>query len=485
MYLKQIFDPALAQYAYLIGCQRTGEALIIDPERDVDRYLEIAAKEDLKITAVAETHIHADFVSGSRELLESQSGITAYLSDMGPEDWKYEWAKGRGDVRFVRDGDTFNVGNIEITVVHTPGHTPEHICFLIEDQGGGAKEPMGLVSGDFVFVGDVGRPDLLESAAGEQGAMEPSARTLYHSLKKFGALPEYLQVLPAHGAGSACGKALGAVPVSTVGYEKRFNAPLRTALNQDEDVFVKEILSGQPEPPMYFANMKKVNKLGPAVLSEIPKPRKLDPKEVAELAEQNRAVFLDTRTDQVAFMEDHLKGSLFTPMGDKLSTVAGSFVNPEQDIYLLVTEEDHVEPAVRELIRIGLDRIQGYARIDTVRDSAECRPYLTSTQAIRTSEINAVQQRYPEAVVLDVRRASEFAEHSVPGSVNIAYTRLAANRDQLPEAKLIVHCESGKRAAYASSYLERIGADLIFADGDYADWKRLHSVAEEQPAAAT
>ena len=185
MLLKQIYDPYLSQYAYLIGCQRTGEALVIDPERDIDRYIDIAEENDLVIRAVAETHIHADFLSGSREFLETIGGVTAYLSNMGGEDWQYNWAKDRVDVMPISDGDKFWIGKIEITVAHLPGHTPEHVCYIIQDNGGGATEPLGIASGDFMFVGDVGRPDLLESAAGHVGAREPAARELFKSIVKF------------------------------------------------------------------------------------------------------------------------------------------------------------------------------------------------------------------------------------------------------------------------------------------------------------
>ena len=223
MLFRQISDDRLAQYAYLIGCQQTGEALIIDPERDIDRYIDIATAEGLKIVAVTETHIHADFVSGALEFAER--GVDVYLSDEGDEDWKYGWAS-RPNVTLLKSGDTFPVGKIQIEAVHTPGHTPEHMSFLVTDYGGGANKPMGLISGDFVFVGDVGRPDLLETAAGNVGAQEPSAKKLYASIQEFLKLPDYMQLWPGHGAGSACGKALGAIPESTVGYEKMFNANL-------------------------------------------------------------------------------------------------------------------------------------------------------------------------------------------------------------------------------------------------------------------
>ena len=185
MFFRQIFDDKLAQYAYLIGCQQTGEALLIDPERDIDRYVELAAEECLEITAVTETHIHADFLSGAREFAE-RYGTRVYLSDEGSDDRKYTWPdRGNYDVVLLKDGDTFRVGNVRVEAQHTPGHTPEHMSFLITDEGGGADRPMGIASGDFVFVGALGRPDLLETVAGQAGAREPAARALYHSVQRF------------------------------------------------------------------------------------------------------------------------------------------------------------------------------------------------------------------------------------------------------------------------------------------------------------
>ena len=283
MLLRQVFDPYLAQYAYLVGCQRSGEALIIDPERDIDRYRELAAENGLRITAVAETHIHADFVSGGRELAQDPN-VHLYLSAEGAPDWTYRWPAEGSNAHFLKHGDHFMVGNIRVEAVHTPGHTPEHLSYLITDLGGGADQPIALATGDFVFVGDVGRPDLLESAAGIKGAMEPSARKLQESLHdRLAPFADYLQILPAHGAGSACGKTLGAVPTSTLGYERRFNGALKLALN-DGDAFVREILSGQPEPPLYFATMKRVNRDGIAVTGGVPKPPRLNAAEFSRVA---------------------------------------------------------------------------------------------------------------------------------------------------------------------------------------------------------
>lgn len=466
MFLRQVHDESLAQYAYIVGCQRTGEAIVIDPERDIDRYLEIASANDLRITAVAETHIHADFVSGSRQFLDTQPGVTAYLSDEGDADWKYEWAKGRSDVQLLKNGDRIQIGGIKITAVHTPGHTPEHLSFRIEDQGGGADEPIAMATGDFVFVGDVGRPDLLESAAGHAGAMEPSARRLYQSIVEFKDQPDFMQILPGHGAGSACGKALGAIPTTTAGYERRFNNAIRTALDEGEDAFVSEILAGQPEPPIYFARMKRVNKEGPAVLPALPNPPKLSVDDFTRLTNDANAVILDTHRDREEFMLAHLRGSLFAPLeGSGFSVVAGSYIEEDQDIYLLVSNQQLLDQAVRQLVRIGLDRIKGWAIADEVLGKTAA---MTQTPREEIGDLAFVSSNRPSALVLDVRSAAEHADGSFEGAKNIAHTRLAARLDELPlDTPIFVHCASGQRAAYASAYLERKGFDVVYFDGDF------------------
>ena len=469
MFLRQITDSSLAQNAYMIGCQRTGEAIIIDPERDVDRYLKIAADNGFRLTAVADTHIHADYLSGARELMEHHGAI-AYLSAEGGPDWQFEWANGKANARLLHDGDIFRIGNIELKALLTAGHTPEHMSFLVTDIGGGATEPMGLLSGDFIFVGDVGRPDLLESAAGQAGAMEPSARTLHKSLRATATLAEHLQILPGHGAGSACGKALGAVPTSVMGYERRYNEALREALEGSEEAFVQDILSGQPEPPRYFARMKRDNKAGPTLLPDgkLPQPRRLQSDEVAARVAAGNVIFLDLRSDRKKFMEQHLTGSLFAPLtGGKLPIVAGSYVEENSPIILLVNDADEVDQAVRELVRIGLDKIEGWV----CASEALAVPGVTSHQkSITTAELAG----HSDAVVLDVRGASEFAEGHVRGAKNIAYTRLAARLDEVPDAHpLYVHCGSGLRASFAVPYLVSKNHEVVYVDGPFSeipDW---------------
>ncbi len=253
MILRQFFNESLAQYSYLAGCPASGEAILIDADRDIEKYLEAASKEGLTITHVAETHIHADYLSGSRELA-LRTGAHLFLPGEGGVDWSYEFENPTGQT-LLKDGDEIFVGGFKLVAWHTPGHTPEHVSYILFETD---SIPLGAFTGDFVFVGDVGRPDLLEKAAGVSGTMEPGARQLYQSIQRFKGLPDSLVVWPAHGAGSACGKSLGGVPVSTLGYEKATNWAFKVA---DEGSFVQEVLSGQPEPPKYFAMMKHLNKV--------------------------------------------------------------------------------------------------------------------------------------------------------------------------------------------------------------------------------
>jgi hydroxyacylglutathione hydrolase len=482
MLLRQYFDPKLAQYAYLVGCQKSGEALIIDPERDIDRYVEAAEAEGLRITAVAETHIHADFLSGAREFAE-RFGTRVYLSDEGGEDWSSAWArKGNYDAHFLKHGDVFRLGGIEIQALHTPGHTPEHMSYVLVDRGGGASTPIGIATGDFVFVGDLGRPDLLEQAAGMHGVQEPSARQLFGSLPRFQALQDYVQVWPAHGAGSTCGKSLGAVPQTTVGYEKLYNASLAVA-SQGEQAFVDAILSGQPEPQTYFARMKRDNNHGVPLLGALPRPRKSTVAELERTVEQGETLVVDTRLDRSAFMARHIPGSLYAPMNKSFNTVVGSLVEDETLPILLVIEESAVEEAVRDLVRIGYDHVVAFVTPETLSRYFERGGRSGTIQRITFRDI-AAQRNDPEVAVVDVRFAAEYAGGHIPGAISASYTRLPSYRkDRLPEGKtLLVHCASGARSAAASAFLAREGWDVKYVDGLFASWKDLGEVVQGELA---
>ncbi len=469
MFLRQIFDPRLSQYAYVIGCQRTGEAIVVDPERDVERYRQVAAENDLKIVAVAETHIHADFVSGARALVEA-GGVQAYLSTEGGADWQSEWARDRPDVTHLHDGDHFFVGRIRFDVRHTPGHTPEHICFVVTDEGGGATEPIALLSGDFLFVGDAGRPDLLESAAGIGGTQQKGANDLYTSLRRLDGLSDFLQVLPAHGAGSACGKALGAVPSSTLGYERRFNPTLRLALHGGADDFAASILTGQPEPPLYFAEMKRVNRAGPDLAARGPTPPAWTVEKAMAAVERGEIVLLDTRA-RTEFLQAHLRGSLYAPAAGSFSDFAGSYLAPDDKIVLVVEREEIAAAAALELFRIGFDHIAGWVRAAELPAAGEA---LAQVQRVRFDELESWLAKHPGTSILDVRRAAEFAGGHLRGAKNIAHTRLRARLAEVPEAPFVlVHCQSGMRALAAVAFLRRLGRDAVMVDDSFTNAPRV------------
>ena len=471
MFMRMVYDERLAQAAYLIGCQGTGEAIVIDPERDVDRYIELADRHGLRIVAVAETHIHADFVSGSRELAH-RINAKVYLSGEGGADWAYRWSDDpKIDVQVVQHGDRFTLGGIEFGVLHTPGHTPEHVCFVVTDKGSHADLPVGILTGDFMFVGDLGRPDLLETAAGQAGVMEASARDLYRTLRNVldgqEHMADFVQVWPGHGAGSACGKALGAVPASTIGYERRFNPAIQAAT--DEASFVDFVLSGQPEPPLYFADMKRVNRDGPPVLGGLPDPVRIDHATLAN-TDSRASALIDARPwDE--FCAAHVPGAMSFPLRDSFCTDVGSFVRSDEQI-TIISDAAQREEIIRCLIRIGLDRIIGWY------DAADFGAYQSSGKPIATLreiEIEDARKRAQsgQARVLDVRRQTEFEAGHASGAINAAHTRLAEHLDRVdPANDWLVVCRSGARSARSSAFLQRMGYRVTNVIGGMLAWEK-------------
>ncbi|MCK6627013.1 MAG: MBL fold metallo-hydrolase [Anaerolineae bacterium] len=459
MLLRYFYDDKIAHASYMVGCQATGEAIIVDPARDVDPYLQIAEQNGMKIVAATETHIHADFLSGSRELAR-RTGAKLYLSDEGDENWKYEFTE-KFDYQLVKDGDIFKVGNIKFEVMHTPGHTPEHISFLVTDTAG-ANQPIGIFTGDFVFVGDIGRPDLLEEAAGIKGTAEPGARRMFHSLKRFKALPDHVQVWPAHGAGSACGKALGAVPSSTVGYEKLFNWAMAY---EDEDQFVKALLSGQPEAPYYFAMMKKLNKVDRNVLDGLPQPARLGLAELQQALVQG-AVVVDTRSAD-EFAAGHIPGTVNIPVDNSFTNWAGWLLGYEQTFYLLGSEAS-VRQAVRDLIYIGLDNIGGYFDPSILESwPDELQSYQTTTPTEIADEILK-----GKVTVLDIRALSEWNEGHLPGAKHIMLGYLPKRITEIPTDKpVVVHCRTQNRSAIGASVLQAKGIpNVVKMEAGYQGW---------------
>ncbi|RMI27482.1 MAG: MBL fold metallo-hydrolase [Calditrichaeota bacterium] len=464
MLLRYFYDEKLAHASYLVGCQATGEAIVIDPARDVEQYIEVAAANGLRIVAATETHIHADYVSGVRELAE-RVGARLYLSDEGDENWKYRYAP-QYDHRLLKDGDVFMIGNIRFQVLHTPGHTPESISLMITDTAG-ADQPMGVFTGDFLFVGDVGRPDLLEEAAGIKGTKEVGARQLFRSLQTFRELPDHLQIWPAHGAGSACGKALGAVPSSTLGYEKLFNWAFQIT---GEEEFVQAVLEGQPDPPKYFAVMKRVNKEGPAVLNGLPRVPELDAGRLVQLLEQNAWV-VDTRSME-EFAAKHIPGTVGIPLNRSFNTYAGWVLPYDQPLYLIV-EPGRLEEAVRDLIHVGLDTIGGFFTPEVIQLWPTLTGQKPASLKLATPEAIAPQVLSGEVNVLDVRNAYEVQEGRIPGAHHIALTRLVEHLEAVPNGRpLVVNCRTGGRSFVAATLLQRHGIpQVINLDGGFLAWK--------------
>lgn len=462
MLLKYFYDAKLAHASYMVGCQATGEAIIVDPGRDIEPYIREAEAHDMCIVAAAETHIHADFVSGARELAE-RTDAKLYLSDEGDENWKYLFLDGY-DHQLLKDGDTFRIGKLEFAVMHTPGHTPEHISFILTDKGGGADKPMGIFTGDFVFVGAIGRPDLLEKAAGIVGTAVSGASDMFKSIQRFKALPDYLQVWPAHGAGSACGKGLGAIPSTTVGYEKLFNPALAY---DTEEAFVAYLLSDQPEPPRYFAVMKRVNKEGPAVLRSLPKLELLPAKRIPALLAKGEQI-VDTRPAG-SFAGRHIAGTINIPF-DMLAGWAGWLVDYERPLYLIV-EPRHAQEAVRDLAYIGIDKVAGYFEHEAVATLAEAG---VPPQAYQVMTPDKLAQRIlnGEFVVLDVRNETEWAEGHIPGAKHVMLGYLRENLDKVVNGKpVVVHCLTGVRSAIGSSIVQAGGAkEVINMQGGLRDW---------------
>jgi hydroxyacylglutathione hydrolase len=472
MFVKRFFEPSIAQSSYLIGCAQSGDAIVIDANRDVDQYIEEATREGLRISYVTETHIHADFVSGSRELAQ-RTGGKLLLSDEGDLDWKYQFVGRRGidpqlQYQWLHDGDRIVLGNVRIDVLHTPGHTPEHLTFLVTD-GAAADRPIAAVTGDFVFVGDVGRPDLLERAAHYVGTMEASARTLWRSLQKFARHDDWLQIWPGHGAGSACGKGISAIPSSTLGYERRFNWAFGV---KSENEFVEKVLAGQPEPPKYFARMKQINKEGPPILGGFDAaPRQSDDALAATLA--TGALVVDTRPAAV-YARGHFPGTLSMPLNASFVGWAGWLIPPTADLYVIVSDETPaaLQRLARDLALIGIDRIKGFFSETAIARARANGQTLKTIEQVTPAELSQRLQSI-DGVVIDVRSAVEWDSGHLPGAVHIPLGYLVDRLHSLPRTKtLITQCQSGARSAIAASLLEQHGFDrLLNLAGGIAQWR--------------
>lgn len=456
MYFQHVYDKSLAQGSYFIGCQKAGVALVIDPKRDVDTYIEIAKQNNMKITHIAETHIHADFLAGSRELA-ALTGAELYLSDEGGPDWQYDFPH-----TGLKDGDEFEVGNLKVEVIHTPGHTPESISFLLTDLPASDK-PVMLFTGDFVFVGDIGRPDLLEKAAGLKGTQDIGARQMYKSLQRFNELPDYIQVWPGHGAGSACGKALGAVPSSTTGYEKIRNWAFQ--YENDEKGFARYLLEGQPEPPKYFAMMKKLNKIDRQLLTEVPKMKKLSVEELKNALAKGVKV-VDTRP-KAEFAMGFIPGTINIQGNNTFSTWMGWFMSYDEPFILIADESTH-DDLTRKLMRIGLDNIYGY--VDSVDEWTKSGGELLKSKIITTDQFK--ETRKTDAQIIDLRGETEYSSGHIQDSEHVFIGTLEENLNRISKDKqVVVYCQAGDRATIGYSLLVSKGfRNVMNYSGGINEW---------------
>ncbi|MCW4353522.1 MBL fold metallo-hydrolase [Hoyosella sp. YIM 151337] len=456
MLLERIYDHDLAQASYFVGCQAKGEAVVVDARRDIGEYLDLAQEHGMQIVAVTETHIHADYLSGTRELAAA-TGAQVYVSGEGGDDWQYGF-----DASRLFDGDAISIGNITIAARHTPGHTPEHLSFLITD-GAFSDAPGYLLSGDFVFAGDLGRPDLLDEAAGGVDTRFAGARQVYASLRQvFLTLPDYVQVYPGHGSGSACGKALGALPATTVGYE-RLNAWWAPYVRDgDEQGFVDQLLNGQPDAHAYFARMKRQNKEGPAVLGAMPPLKQLANDSVARSLDAGEAVFVDSRP-HTDVHNGTVAGSLNIPGPAKAATYGAWAYDPETDgqpLVLLAPDQMTAQQMRNHLVRVGIDRFAGFTT--HLAGLPTTKPATIAPAALDTSDIK---------LLLDVRNKTEHADGHIPGSHQLSAGRVLWHLDQLPaDGTIVTYCQSGVRNSVAASALRRKGYHVVELAGSYAGW---------------
>ena len=450
MFIDTFEAEGLAQLSYLVGDEVAGLAAVIDPRRDIGEYLDRAAERGVRIVAAIDTHIHADFVSGAAALRRAV-GAKVHGGPVG-----YRFA-----IDALADGAEVPLGKLTLTAIHTPGHTPEHIC-LVARGGRGAEAAWGVFTGDTLFAGEVGRPDLLG-----EGTEDALARQLFHTLhEKLLPLGDELIVYPGHGKGSPCGGAIGDRTTTTIGYERKHNPRLAI---RDEDAFVKDLLSSQTPAPRYYARMKVVNAADPADAPSAP-VQPLDPKDV-EARQKRGALVLDTR-DVEAFGGAHVPGALNIPLSGSFAVWAGKLLDETQDL-VLVGDPADVQRARTNLTRIGIDRVVGSLR-GGMRFWEEAGLPLARVEQM---SVHQVKDARDTVQVLDVRYDNEFAGGHIPGATHIELSRLeralASDGRALDRAKPIAtYCGSGSRAGIAASILERAGfTDVRAVPGSMTAWK--------------
>lgn len=463
MLLYQRFVPGLAIASYVVGDERTGEAAVVDPTRDVDEFIRYANENDLHIKLILESHVHADFVSGARELKFRLGGEPQiHSSGLGGADWTPPYAD-----HVVDDGDEVQVGSVRLKAVHSPGHTPEHVSWALYDDTRSKDTPWLLFTGDFLFVGDVGRPDLLGEEAKKQ-----LAHQLYASIfERLPSLPDITEIFPAHGAGSLCGKAISSRRSSTVGFERRFNPAL---MKKPEDQWVRDLMADMPLAPPYFRRMKRVNKEGPKIIGpELPGQKRWSARDVHNRVCED-CLILDVRSKE-SFAAAHIPNSINIPFSPNLPTWAG-WVLPYDRPTLIVTDDAAYMPeVVTHLLRVGFDDVQGY--LQGGMDAWETSGFPLTT--LDTWSVQQLAERLESGsdrlTVLDVRTEKEWNSGHVDGAIHIHGGKLQEQFADVPRDKPVaVICGSGYRGSIAASFLKREGyEDVANIVGGMTAWNAV------------
>lgn len=463
MYFKQFYLGCLAHASYLIGSD--GEAAVVDPQRDVEQYITEAASEGLKIKYVIETHLHADFVSGHRELA-ARTGAEIIFSQHAGAAFPH---------RGVRDSNEIELGQVALRFIETPGHTPESICVLILDREI-ADVPQKVLTGDTLFIGDVGRPDL---AGGKGYTPEMMAGMMYDSLHgKLLQLDDSVEVYPAHGAGSMCGRNMSKETSSTIGQQRRFNYALQP-MSRDE--FVRMMTRELSPAPAYFARDAEINRTGAPALEELPRPAALEPAEVRELIAQGH-VILDARS-AADFGAGHMPGAINIGLGGQFAIWAGSLLTPTEPLLIVGETESKVDEAVMRLARVGLENVKGYLRGGM--PVWERAGYETKTiPQLSVAELRDLMDEREELQIVDVRRPAEYAGGHVPRAASAPLApQLANDIAQLnlnPTCPTAVICAGGYRSSAAASLLEQHGfANLYNVTGGTGAWVNAGYPVEE------
>jgi hydroxyacylglutathione hydrolase len=434
MLIQQFFVNGLAHISYILGGSKT--CTVIDPRRDIQIYFDAAKAMGLKITHVLETHLHADFISGHLELVE-KTGAKIYAPKSGKCEFEYIG---------LSEGDTFEIEDMELKVLETPGHTPEHIVYVVIDHSRG-EDPVALFSGDTLFVGDVGRPDLFPNIAKEL------ASNLYDSLQKLAKLPDFCELYPAHGAGSLCGRAMSAKRTSTIGYERRYNYAFQI---KEKNKFIDSLTTDMPEAPDHFSRCSDINRKGPALLKNLPPLKPLEPATFSKMAKKKDTVILDIRSYET-FGGQYISGSYHIDFGGNFSTFAGWVIPPDVNILLVTERPEQAEEAVVLLRRVGLDRTTGYLEGGMYEWAKAGLP----TQHVHQYSPEELQKRMasgPPVTLVDVRAKREYMTGHIDGTINVPAPDLRKRHKELdPKVPIVVICNTGHRSSLGASLLKQHG----------------------------